>query len=230
VTFTPPAPAANTQCGSAAGAQTSTLSIFDNDPKSPQVLALSGMAMDYCLIPPGAISATVPSGSAGQFQLDAQSAGFAGTVALTCTAAVPEGACTILPATVTLTAAGAPVPFQVSVTTTARPAGSLVGIFDNFRIVPTEKLSGVSVRAFGLLILAMLLWPSGARRHRTGTLRALETCVLAVVISLGLAACSGGSQTAVAATGTAAGTYPITITGTTTAGATRTLGLTLTVQ
>ena len=42
VMFTPSASGANTQCGSAAGPQSSVLRIVDNDSKSPQTLTLSG--------------------------------------------------------------------------------------------------------------------------------------------------------------------------------------------
>jgi hypothetical protein len=229
VTFTPPAPAANTQCGSAAGAQSSVLSIFDNDPKSPQTLTLSGTALDYCLVPSSAISATVASGSTGQFQLAAQSAGFAGAVALSCTASVPQGMCTVAPASVTLTT-GAPIPFQVNVTTTARPAGSIVGISRDFKIQPNRDLVGMIGLGLGFLLLGTLLAIGTLGLRRTHTLRALQTCAMLILMSLALVACGGGSQDAAVTTGTAAGTYPITITGTTTAGATRTIALTLTVQ
>jgi len=230
VTFTPPAPIANTQCGAAAGTQTSTLSIFDNDPKSPQMLTLSGMALDFCLIPPGAISATVPSGSTGEFMLDAQSAGFAGTVALTCAASVPLGACTVAPPSLTLTTWN-PVPFQVNVTTTARPAGSLVGIFHELAIGTDRGSAGAIAGAFGFLLFAAFIAANGLDRRRRLLARFIQTCTIIVGMSLGLVACGGGSQgAAIAASGTAAGTYPVTITGTTTTGATRTIGLTLVVQ
>jgi hypothetical protein len=230
VTFTPPAPAANTQCGAAAGTQTSTLSIFDNDPNSPQVLTLSGTAQDYCLVPSSAISATVSSGSTGEFQLAAQSAGFAGAVALTCTGSVPEGTCTVSPASVTLAAGAAPIPFQVNLTTTAQPTGSITGLFRHFEIGVNGKSVGVTDRVLMFLLLGAFVM-AGRLRRRTWSLRVLETCAIFIILSVALVACGGGSQGAVvSATGTTPGTYPLTITGTTTGGATRTIALSLTVQ
>jgi hypothetical protein len=230
VTFTPPAPSVNTQCGSAAGAQTSVLSIVDNDPKSPQMLTLSGTSQDYCLAPSGANSVTVTSGNTGQFQLAAQSFGFAGTVALTCTASVPEGTCSVLPASVNLTS-GAPIPIQVNVTTTARPAGSVVGVFDHFGDQASGKLVRLTVPVFAVVMLGTLLAVNLLERRRSNMLRVLQTCAILIVMSVGLAACFGGSRgAAVAPTGTTAGTYPITVTATTTSGATRTIGLTLVVE
>ena len=229
VTFAPAAPAPNTQCGSAAGPQTSTLSIFDNDPKSPQTLLLSGTSLDFCLVPPGALSTTVESGSTGAFQLEAQSAGFVGSVALTCTAAVPEGACTVLPTSVDLSG-GAPLPIQVSVTTTARPAGSIVGAFGKFGDLASRELASLIILVFLFAIVGMLLAGNSLRGRRSNLLRVVQTCAVLIIISVGLAACFGGNQGAVIPTGTAAGTYPLTITATTTAGATRTIGLTLIVE
>ena len=230
VTFTPPAPGANTQCGSAAGAQTSVLSIVDNDPKSPQTLTLSGTSLDFCLVPSGANSATVTSGSTGQFQLAAQTFGFAGTVALTCTASIPQGACTLLPTSVNLTS-GAPIPIQVNATTTARPAGSVVGVFGNLEDQGPEKLERVAVRSLVFLMLGTLFAVSWLESRRSSRMRVLQTCTILIVMSVGLVACFGGSrEAAVIPTGTAAGTYPLTITATTTTGATRTIGLTLVVE
>jgi hypothetical protein len=230
VTFTPAAPGANTQCGSAAGAQTSVLNIIDNDPKSPQTLSLSGTSQDYCLVPTGANSVTVTSGSTGQFQLAAQSFGFAGSVALTCTASVPQGACSVMPTSVNLTT-GATIPIQVNVTTTARPVGSIVGVFGSARDQTTAKFARVAVRILMLLMLGAIFMVRSMESRRNTMLRALQTCAILIVMSVGLAACFGGSQTdVVAPTGTAAGTYPITITATTTTSATRTIGLTLIVE
>jgi hypothetical protein len=51
VTFTPLASPVAAPCGSTAGAKTATLIITDNAPTSPQIISLSGGAMDYCLAP-----------------------------------------------------------------------------------------------------------------------------------------------------------------------------------
>ena len=215
-------------CGSAAGAQTSVLSIVDNDPKSPQTLTLSATSLDFCLVPSGANSATVTSGSTGQFQLATQTFGFAGTVALACTASIPQGACTVLPTSVNL-AAGMSI--QVNVTTTARPTGSVVGVFGNLEDQGPEKLERLAVRSLVFLMLGTLFAVSWLESRRSSRVRVLQTCTILIVMSVGLVACFGGSrEAAVIPTGTAAGTYPLTITATTTTGATRTIGLTLVVE
>jgi hypothetical protein len=174
-------------------------------------------------VPSGANSATVTSGSTGQFQLAAQTFGFVGSVALTCTASIPQGACTLLPTSVSLTT-GAPIPIQVSVTTTARPTGSVVGAFGNFGDQASGKSARLAVRILVFLTLGTLVAVSWLKSRRSSVVRVLQTCAILIFMSVSLVACFGGSQgTAVVPTGTAAGTYPITITATTTTGATRTV-------
>jgi hypothetical protein len=229
VTFAPAAPVANAQCGLAAGTQSSVLSIFDNDPKSPQTVMLSGTAVDYCLVPPGAINATVTSGSAAEFQLDAQPEGFAGAIALTCTASVPLGACTVQPPSVTL-AGSALAPFTVNVTTTAQPP-SATDMLRGAAGGPGTRFGGGGAGAFVAAMLGVLLVGIfGVKRRAARATRCLEGCAVLVVLSLALVACFGGGQGSAVAAGTPSGTYALTITGTTTTGATRTIGLTLTVE
>jgi len=234
VTFAPAAPAANAQRGAAAGTQTSVLSIFDNDPNSPQTLTLLGMAVDYCLVPPGAISATVASGSTGTFTIVAQSEGFAGTIALTCAATVPQGACTVSQGSVAL-AGNVASQFQVSVTTTAQSVSAAAGLWHGLRCGAQERLGGDGGRAAFVVVggatfcLAAFFAALGAKKIRL--VHVLQGLAVFVVLGFGLVACGGGGiQGTVTAVGTPSGTYALTITGTTTTGATRTLGLTLTVQ
>jgi len=227
VTFTPPVAAAGAPCGSTAGMQSSVLKIFDNDPASPQVLTLSGTALDYCLIPPGAISATVSAGGTAEFQLDAQAQGFTGAVALACAATIPQGACSVTPASLMLTG-DAPVPFQVGVTTTAGTASAAIGGQPGRPGMPGLMTSGLAA----LLILFTLICGSGSPRSRLrrDAFRMAQASAILVMLSLGLMACFGSQGAVRTMPGTPTGTYPLTITGTTTTGATRTIGLTLTVQ
>lgn len=230
VTFAPAAPAVNAQCGAAAGIQHSVLSIFDNDPNSPQTMTLSGMAVDYCLVPPGAISATVASGSTGTFTVAAQSEGFAGTITLTCAAAVPQGACTVSQGSLAL-AGNVASQFQVSVTTTAQSVSTAAGLSRSGR----EYFGGRGKRAAFLvmsgatLCLAVFIVTLSGKRIRLA--HVLQGLAVFFVLGCGVAACGGGGgQGTVTSVGTPSGTYSLTITGTSTTGATRTLGLTLTVQ
>jgi hypothetical protein len=228
VTFAPPAAGANAQCGSTAGPQNGTLKILDNDPASPQLLMISGVAMDYCLTTSGAMSATVTAGGTAEFPMAAQAQGFSGAVALTCAATVPQWVCSVTPASVMLSGV-APVSFQVNVTTTAATASAaMAGMPD------AASMLRFTACGLGFLMLWGLMGGGGAPRSnmycRADAFRVAQGLVILLVLSLGLAACFGSKGAAVQPLpGTPAGMYPLTVTGTA-AGATRTVGLTLTVQ
>ena len=114
VTFTP----------TAVGSRTATMVLADNASNAPQSVPLTGTAMNFVIDPPnvGATSATVTAGQTATYQLNLQSIdGFAGPVTLTCSGAPVGATCTVIPTPITLTA-NATAPFQVQVTTTARPA------------------------------------------------------------------------------------------------------------
>ena len=129
-TCTPPvAPAATclinvTFAPTAVGARTATMVLADNASNAPQSVPLTATAMNFAIDPPnvGATSATVTAGQTATYQLNLQSIdGFAGPVTLTCSGAPAGATCTVIPTPVTL-AANATAPFQVQVSTTARPA------------------------------------------------------------------------------------------------------------
>ena len=232
VTFAPPAAGANAQCGSTAGPQNSLLKIFDNDPASPQMLMMSGVAQDYCLTSSGGMTATVTAGGTAGFPMAAQAQGFSGAVALTCTATVPQGVCSVTPASVMLSGV-APVSFQVSVTTTAAVTSASSAALGGGP--GAAGLIRFVVCALGVLILCGLMGRASeseldVQRVRGQVFRLAQAGVVLVMLAVGLAACFGGPGAAVQPLpGTPAGTYPLTVTGTA-AGATRTVGLTLTVQ
>jgi hypothetical protein len=236
VTFTPPAASADVACGSTAGNQTGVLKIFDNDPASPQTVNVSGMVTDYCLVPPGAITASVTAGGTAQFTVDAQATGYSGTITLTCSATITQGTCSVSPASVSFSG-NAPVPVQVSVTTTANTAAAGVKSSPANQLHFPPKLIFVAALSL-LLFVAGLFGSRGSMQKRTVTrgfgqpLRFAQSLILLFGLSLMLAACFGGSANSVTVPpgGTPAGMYPITITATTSTGATRTIGLTLTVQ
>jgi hypothetical protein len=75
VTFSPPASPVAAPCGSDAGAKTATLTITDNSPTSPQNIALSGTATDFCLAPAGVTSQTFTAGNPVTHQHVADSLG-----------------------------------------------------------------------------------------------------------------------------------------------------------
>jgi Abnormal spindle-like microcephaly-assoc'd, ASPM-SPD-2-Hydin/Beta-propeller repeat len=221
VTFTPLASPVAAPCGSTAGAKTATLTITDNAPTSPQTIALSGAAMDYCLAPSGVASQTVTAGTPATYQLVADSLDtFAGAVALTCTDAASLSTCTVQPATVNLTS-GAQVPIVLNVVTTtnsAVPFGAPPGARHLGPPVPdTGRWSprGFVLWTF-LLLLPILLWAATENRQPSRSLRFAQTGALALLLSAGLVACfgSGSGTPALPPVGTTTGTYTLTVTGT----------------
>jgi hypothetical protein len=125
------APAANcvvnlTFKPSLVGTRIATVMLADNAQDTPQSVSLTGVATDFALDPPsaGATSATVTAGQTAMYQLDVESInGFSGSITLTCTGA-PAAACSAVPTSFALSA-NAAVPFQVTVSTTARPASAV---------------------------------------------------------------------------------------------------------
>ena len=123
-----PLPAAT--CGTEA-TRSATLTLRDNAAGSPQSIALSGTAEDFCFSAPTgqAASAPIQPGATATYNLAVTSAaGFTGSVALSCSVAPVEAsdnpACALSNSTVSVTPA-TPGQFTVNVTTTA-PTTSVV--------------------------------------------------------------------------------------------------------
>jgi hypothetical protein len=219
VTFTPPASPVAAPCGSAAGAKTATLTITDNAPSSPQIISLSGTAMDYCLAPSGVATQTITAGTPATYQLVADSLdAFAGTVALTCTDPASLSTCTVQPSTVKLTS-GAQVPIVLSVVTATNSAVPFGTAPDALHLgPPAPRRPAWSPRGVLLwtlfLLLPILVWASAENRQRPRALRFAQTGALAVLLSAGLVACFGGGTAALPPVGTTTGAYTLTVTGT----------------
>jgi Abnormal spindle-like microcephaly-assoc'd, ASPM-SPD-2-Hydin len=225
----------------AAGVRSASLTLTDNGSNSPQTVALSGIAMDYVILPtiPGATALTVTAGQSATYSLEINSLnGFAGQVSLTCTGT--PNACTI-PATLSVTA-NSSATFQVTVPTIApslimpTSPGATTTMNGNQRshliaILPVLLLTAVPVP---LLVVVARLLASKPRRGGLllGTQRFALTVALGVVLGLALAGC-GATGVASGNPGTPAGRSNLTITAATGAGlgmTSRTLSLTLTVQ
>jgi Abnormal spindle-like microcephaly-assoc'd, ASPM-SPD-2-Hydin/Beta-propeller repeat len=238
VTFTPAASPAAAPCGSNAGTHLANLLITDNAPTSPQSIALSGTASDYCLAPAGVASQTVTAGTPATFQLLADSSGtFAGSVALTCADAALSSTCTVQPATVNLTS-GAQTPIVLSVATAANAAAA----FDTAPEVLPFGTKATSLGAWrlnailpwSLLLCALVLARAAAvkRQLPSGT-RFAQTGAVAILLSISLAACFGGGTSTATPVGTPTGTYTMIVTGTFTGtggSTTRSVQVTLIVQ
>jgi len=184
VTFTPLAP----------GVRTTTITITDDAPDSPQTVQVKGNANPAFTpgpAPNGSTSASVSAGQPAQYQLQlTPGAGYTGTVSLTCSGA-PLGAVCQVPASVAISN-GAAAAFTVTVTTSGAailPPSTLM----RFRDFP-------GLRVLPLLALALIFWmtfmnrkslqsTAGGRCWRLSAVFA--TLVLCVVASV--SGCGGGS-------------------------------------
>jgi hypothetical protein len=145
----------------------------------------------------------------------------------------------VQPATVMLTSGG-----QIPIVLTVATATNTVTPFGNAtrarRFEPTAPPQAAwrwRASALWLLLLSVLIvsWfsASATRRQQARGLRFAQTGAMAVLLSLGLAACFGSGTGTVAPAGTPTGTYTMTVTGTFTGAGgstTRSVQLTLIVQ
>jgi hypothetical protein len=200
VTFTP----------TASGNRSAALSVSDNAPGSPQTVALSGTGQDFALSTSGPASATVSPGQTATYTVVVTpSGGFNQTVDLTCSGAPAQSMCTVS-SSVTLDGVN-PSTVTVSVVTNARA----IGMTQRVHIPPISGAFGLWLGLCGILGFCMLAVPrrgGGGRR-----LQRVRGLVLICVLATGLAmpACGGGGGSS--GGGTQAGTYTLTVTGTSSA-------------
>ena len=202
-----------------AGTRSASISVTDNAPSSPQQLPVTGTATDFQLgaVTGGATSATVTAGETATFSLQIASLnGFAATVAMSSSNPTPASMCTVSPTQVGVSA-GQAAGFTVTVTTTARTTTSR----SPFTFPGSKNLRFV-IGLWLLVFAFMTLWKWKSRRR----LRFRPAVLLAGVFLL--ASCGGGGPNS-SASGTPAGTYAITVTGTV-SGVSRTVNLSLSVQ
>ncbi len=219
VVFTP------TQTGSEVG----TISITDDAAGSPQTVPLIGNATDFSLtIKAGSSNqAVVTAGQTATYNLQmTPDPGFSGTVTFSCAGAPLAAKCNVAPISATLNDT-APVPVMVTVTTTARPAGSSAPFFSPFnRLLPQNPARVLAIEI--LLFFLVLAFIKRGRHHRRLSLSAL---LLLFTVLMAMAACGGGngSNTGPPAPGTPAGTS-ILIVQASSAGVSRSVQLSLTVN
>lgn len=191
---------------SASGPRAGLLSITDNAGNSPQTVALSGMGEDFgvALASGSSSSATVTAGGTASYTLSVSpQGGFNQTINLSCAGAPTAATCTPSPASPTLDGTNSQN-VTVNVTTTAR--GMLPPLVSHRRVPGAPAAPLVLVCAVALVIALAL---TGTRRLRPQT-----TFALLVLFTISLAACGGGSSAPPPPTGTPAGTYTLTIRGT----------------
>lgn len=228
--------------------RSASLQLQDNAPGTPQSIALTGAAADFCMASSNGqpVTAPIQPGQTASYPLEIASVGgFTGTVSLSCTAPSGDeiGPCAIAttPASdapsvqVTPTAPGQ---FTVNVPTVASsavvPIGALPAAGQRTRLAP---IVGAAIMC--LLLLAGAIFGAGEGfAHSGGRLfRLIQIVGLVVGLALAMAACGSRSASDPASSlsnlGTPPGTYTITVTATTMSGGTsasKSASLTLTVE
>lgn len=212
----------------AGGSRAGNLTIADNGVGNPQSVALTGTGEDFTFTAPSgsSTSATVSPGQAASYALSVVGvSGFSQNVTFTCTGA-PSGAnCALSPSPSTVSSSSTNV--TVRVTTTA-PS---VGAPRPNPLPPMAPLQSwpwlpwiVALAVLGSLGRATRAWVQpGVGRGRAGfvSLVALLLLMAAVAACGGSAGGGGGGNNPLgSSSGTPAGTYTLTATGTFTSGST----------
>jgi hypothetical protein len=206
VTFTP----------TSSGAQTGTLTINDNAPNSPQTVSLSGnQAGNFTIAAPGGSGSTSTSVSAGQtatYGLSVSgSNGFSGAVNFTCSGAPSNANCTVSPNPANVSGTTA-VALSVSVTT---QAASSVLLRPGKPLAPLPGAYAAAGIAGALAFLLSVAFGLIAKQRRFSY--AAAGALTLVLLGVAFAGCGGGSgssSTGPSNPGTPAGSYTLTVTGT----------------
>jgi Abnormal spindle-like microcephaly-assoc'd, ASPM-SPD-2-Hydin/Beta-propeller repeat len=188
----------------AAGAVTATLSVADSDASSPQTAILTGTGTtsgpDFSIaVAPATLSFAAGSTGTSTVAVTGLNS-FTSAVALTCTGAPAGSSCTLSPTSVTPTSTA--VTSTATITTTARTTPTPAMAHRN----GSRPTTGIWNATLALAALSLMLFVWIVRR--IGTARKLAW-TFGVLLMLSLTSCSG-----LPVTGTPAGTYTITITGT----------------
>ena len=199
------------------------ITITDSAPNSPQVISLTGGGADFS-ISATPTNTTVVAGNTTSVAINVTAqAGFNSAVNLTCTGMPSLATCTPSPAAVTPSSAG-PATATLNISTTRRSAVPPGGL-------PRLPGSGLTTRPW-MWVLAALLLLSLAIQAKLRNQRQWNWALL-ILTALWLAsfaACGNGGNNYVDTTGTPAGTYTITVTGTPVAGTAHSTTFSLTVQ
>jgi hypothetical protein len=193
VTFTP----------TAGGNATASLSVSDNAPGSPQTVPITGTSQS--VLTTTCTSLTVVRGQTAIFTVDLAPVNeFAPSVSLSCNGAPTPYTCSVSPSLVTPSGS---TPVQAKVTVTTTPAMGLLQ-------PPLERSNGNRMAGLaglaGIAGFAALVVLPGKRRAKPGQrLCGLIFCLCILATLATLPSCGGISDS-----GAAAGTYPITVTGT----------------
>lgn len=208
VTFTP----------TASGILPGTVSITDDGFDSPQAIGLTGTVQDFAIATTSQTSVTVTPGQAANYAVSISPVnGFNQAVQLSCSGAPAQATCTVTPTSVALDGSK-DAAADIAVVTT----GATAGLTRPYGGPPAGNELGsrsAALSGIALVVLASLIgWRGG--RSRRWVRRPAFLCLLA--LGLAITGCGGGSSPSGGGgtTGTAAGTYNLTVTGTFKSGST----------
>ncbi len=209
------------------GSATGNLQLTDNASGSPQSVPLSASAVDFSITPANgsSTSATISAGQTATFSLQVVPNQIQGAIGLSCTGQPVLMSCFLAPSDVAAVS-NTPVPFQVTVSTTAASAE-----LPFRRIWRTPRAPGLlSGLAAGLCVGFACLLALQARMRRSLKWQAILFGALCCL--LGVVSCGGGSRASTPVSsnpGTPSGTYILTVSGSDDGGS-RSVQLTVTVQ
>jgi hypothetical protein len=200
VTFTP----------GVAGATNDTLIITDNAAGSPHRVPLAGVGQMPFALTTTCTSLSVVPGQSAIYTVDLVPAqGFTQSVALSCSGVPSLAKCTVNPSSMTLDGATT-VQAKVTATTTPATSGSLKSPFarpDGSRMARLLGITGIA----GLAALVILPGKNRLKNKRRLCGFIFCMCLLATVATMSSCGVGGGNADP---PGTAAGTYPLTVTAT----------------
>lgn len=221
----------------AGGTETGTLTVTGNADNSPQTLPLTGVGQDFAVgVTPGtSSSATVTAGQAATFSVDVSSTnGFNQFISLACIGAPAQATCSLDQTGITIYGT-TPVIAKVTVSTAARSLLPKSHRVDGPRGLGMDG----SELLFGLLLLSAILvsvlsaskFPTVSMAPNHRSLLRLSAIILLVLLwaTCGGGGGGGGGGGSSQQTGTPAGTYTLTVTGSS-GSLNRSTTLTLTVQ
>lgn len=196
ITFTP----------TVSGMRNGTLTISDDAQGNPQAMNLTGVGADFSLATSPS-SDSLKAGATATYQLSVSPLGgaFTNPVKLSCGGTPALAACSISPNTVTPNGSTGKATLTITTTATVAQAIPLRSSRDRMMYAIWLPLQGVGL--FGLVL--------AGTRARSRRLREIFLLVLVGTIMVSMSACAGGTGiTSPPQSGTAPGTYTITITGT----------------
>jgi hypothetical protein len=205
-----------------------TVSIADDGFDSPQAISLSGTVQDFAITTTSQTSVTVTPGQAANYAVSINPVnGFNQPVQLSCSGAPAQTTCTVTPTSVTLDGSK-DAATDIAVVTTA----GTTGLTQPYGGPPASN--ELESRSAALGVIALVLASLIGGRSQRGVRRPAFLCLLA--LGLAITGCGGSSNPGGGGggtTGTAAGTYNLTVTGTFKSGSTtltHAVKLTLVVQ